>query len=120
VKIIVWSSFLVLALLWTAGAALVAQLTEWSLGILASGTATDLVEAVAQAPIPAWLAPWLNLAGWRELLQGFTALLQSITALLPTADQSLGWLVPFIWIIWGIGMVALLLLTFIGSRLIRA
>jgi hypothetical protein len=33
VKIIVWSSFLMLALLWTAGAALVAQLTEWSLGI---------------------------------------------------------------------------------------
>lgn len=118
-KIIIWSAFVLLALLWTAGAALVAQLTEWSLGILASGTVPDLLGAVAQAPIPPWLAPWLDLAGWRELLQGFTALMQSISAVMPTADQSLAWLVPFIWVVWGLGMVALVLLTFIGSRLIR-
>jgi hypothetical protein len=117
-KAIIWSAFLLLAVLWTAGAALFAQLTEWSLGLLASGSATDLVDRVAQIPIPPWLAPWIDLSGWQELVAWFTAVLQSISAMLPAAGQSLGWLVPLVWIIWGIGMLALLVTTLIGARLV--
>jgi hypothetical protein len=118
VKVIIWSVFLLLAVLWTAGAGLLALLTEWSIGLLASGSATDLVDRAGQIPVPAWLAPWLDLAGWRELLQWFTSVLQTVSALLPSASQSLGWLVPLIWILWGIGLVGLLLVTWIGSRLV--
>ncbi len=117
-KVIIWSVFLLLAVLWTAGAGLLALLTEWSIGLLASGSATDLVDRAGQIPVPAWLAPWLDLAGWRELLQWFTSVLQTVSALLPSASQSLGWLVPLIWILWGIGLVGLLLVTWIGSRLV--
>jgi hypothetical protein len=106
VKVIIWSVFLLLALLWTAGAALFAQLTEWSIGLLASGSAADLVDRVGQIAVPAWLAPWVDLTGWRELLQWFTSVLQTVSALLPSAGQSLGWLVPFIWILWGLGPLA--------------
>lgn len=118
-KVIIWSVFLLLALLWTAGAALFAQLTEWSIGLLASGSAADLVDRVGQIAVPAWLAPWVDLTGWRELLQWFTSVLQTVSALLPSAGQSLGWLVPFIWILWGLGLVAMLLVTLVGSRFVR-
>lgn len=118
-KAIIWSVFLLLAVLWTAGAALFVQLTEWSVGLIAAGSATDLVDRIAQIPVPPWLAPWIDLGGWQELVTWFTALLQSIDALLPSAGQSLGWLVPLIWIVWGLGMVALLVAALIGSRLVR-
>jgi len=119
VKVIIWSVFLLLALLWTAGAGLLALLTEWSIGLLASGSAADLVDRAAQVPVPAWLTPWIDLAGWRELLQWFTSLLQTVSALLPSASQSLGWLVPLICILWGLGLLGLLLVTWIGSRFVR-
>ena len=63
--------------------------------------------------------PRVDLTGWRELLQWFTSVLQTVSALLPSAGQSLGWLVPFIWILWGLGLVAMLLVTLIGSRFVR-
>lgn len=118
-KVIIWSVFLLLALLWTAGAGLFALLTEWSIDLLATGSAADLVYRAGQIPVPAWLAPWLDLAGWRELLQWFTSLLQTVSALLPSASQSLGWLVPLICILWGLGLLGLLLVTWIGSRFVR-
>ena len=119
-KVIIWSVFLLLALLWTAGAGLFALLTEWSIGLLASGSAADLVASAGQIPVPAWLAPWLDLAGWRELIQWSSSVLQTVSALLPSAGQPLGWLVPFIWIAWGLGLVGLLVVTLLGSRFVRA
>jgi hypothetical protein len=59
-----------------------ARLTDWSIGLLASGSAADLVDRVGQIAGPAWL-------------------------------------VPFIWILWGLGLVAMLLVTLVGSRFVR-
>ncbi len=119
-KVIIWSVFLLLALLWTAGAGLLAWLTEWSIGLLSSGSAADLMERAGQITAPPWLGPWFDLAGWRELLQWSTSVLETVSALLPSAGQSLGWLVPVVWIVWGLGLAGLLLLTLIGLRLLRA
>jgi hypothetical protein len=117
-KLFLWCAAVLLALLWTGGIAVTVKIVEWSIGALASGSAAGLAEAAARVPIPQWLAPFVDLAGGRETLIAIAAGLQSLAAALPSATQSLGWLIPTLWVVWGVGVLGLAVLTVIASRLI--
>lgn len=119
VKIILWGVFGLLVLLWTALVAISVEIVQWSSAALAAGGVSGLAEAAASLPIPAWLAPFLDLSGWRETLATLAAWIESLSALLPSLGQSLSWLVPVIWVVWGMGTLTLLVLTLLASRLIR-
>lgn len=118
-KAVIWGAFVLLALLWTGGVIIAIELLEWSAGLIAAGGLGDLTEAAARVPIPGWLAPFVDLAGWREILSSTAAWLSSLSAVLPSPSESLSWLVPLIWVVWGLGTLALLLLTLLASRFLK-
>ena len=110
-KIALWLVFLLLAALWTGGAALAAFAVQWAGQLAASGAATDLGQAAAQAPVPGWLALWgidpALLRGVQEMLLWG---LQALRDVLPAMGSAIGWLVPVVWVFWAIGLVLLLVL----------
>ena len=110
-KLVLWLSFGLLALLWTGGAALVAGVTEWAAQLLASGGVVDWTRAAANVPVPAWIALWVDPQAVRfaqEAAQWALEVLGSMSAALPTAGQLIGWLVPLVWLLWGLGLLLLL------------
>lgn len=117
-KIALWLVTLVLALLWTAGAALTAGVTGWAAGLIASGQAIDVGTSVAQLPVPAWIALWVDPALVQATQEAVLWMLTTFRDSLPWLGAMVGWLVPVIWIGWGIGMVALLALAMGGHLLI--
>ena len=115
-QIVIWLAFLMLAAIWTGGVALTVAIIRWSAGLLQSADGGAALGAFGAIPIPAWLAPFVDLTGWREMLQWGAALWESLRSALPMLGHSLDWLVPIAWIVWGIGLVGLLVLTLIGSK----
>ena len=118
-KLALWGVFVLVAALWTGGAALTAQLVEWSAQGLASGAAGNIGAAAATMAMPVWLAPWIDPAAWAALQQAVSATLGSFAALLPDLGGLVSWLSPLIWVFWGLGLVLLLALTLAGNWLIQ-
>ncbi|MFM8768542.1 MAG: hypothetical protein ACKOD9_12485 [Rubrivivax sp.] len=113
-KTIFWLTFALLALLWTGGAALLAGLTDWAASVLASGTAVDWAKTAAQWPVPGWIALWADPQAVRFVQDAVLWALGALGTLangLPLAGQLIGWLVPLVWLGWGLGMVLMLVLT---------
>lgn len=113
-KVLLWLMFALLALLWTGGAALLAGLTDWAASVLASGTVVDWAKAAAQWPLPGWIALWVDPQAVRFVQEAVLWALGALGTLangLPLAGQLVGWLVPLVWLGWGLGMVVLLGLT---------
>lgn len=118
-KIVLWSLFALAALLWTGGAALMARLVQWSLQGLGTVDLSALGTATATIAVPPWLSPWTDAGAWAALLQALGSLLAGAAALLPALGGLAGWLVPAVWVAWGLGLLALLGATLAGSWLLR-
>jgi len=113
-KAVLWLTFALLALLWTGGAALLAGLTDWAAGVLGSGAAVDWAKTAAQWPVPGWIALWVDPEAVRFVQEAALWALGALGTLadgLPVAGQLVGWLVPLLWLGWGLGIVVLLGLT---------
>lgn len=117
-KIALWIVFAVLALLWTGGAAAVAQLVQWSAQGLASGSAAPLGTIAADAVMPSWLSAWIDPASWSAAQQAIAGALAALSDSLPAIGTAVGWLVPAVWVAWGLGLVALIGLTVVAYWLI--
>jgi hypothetical protein len=117
-KIALWIVFALLALLWTGGAAVVAQLVHWSAQGLASGSAGSLGAFGAGVPVPAWLGAWIDPAAWTAAQQAVAGALTSLSGSLPAIGAAIGWLVPAVWVGWGLGLVALIVFTLLVSWLL--
>jgi hypothetical protein len=109
-KIIVWAVFAVLAVAWTLGAVIVVELVQWSAQFIASGAVTELGRSAAQWPAPAWLAWWLEPAALKALQEGLLTGFEAFRRALPWFGSAVGWLVPLVWVSWGIGVALLLAL----------
>jgi hypothetical protein len=116
-KAVIWIVCGLLAALWTGGAWAAAELTHWAAGLIASGAAVDLGRAVADWPVPAWLAPWVNVAAVQAGQQLLVAALEWLRDAWPSVGALLGWLVPVIWVLWALGLALLLLLAGAGHWL---
>jgi len=76
-----------------------------------SGLAPALGQAVAQWPMPAWTSVWAD-AAWIQAAQGgLTWAVKALHGALPILGSAVGWIVPFIWVLWGLGVVLVLLLS---------
>jgi hypothetical protein len=106
-KILVWSLCAVLALLWTGPAALVAQATRWIASGLASGQIKDFASGAAQWPKPEGLPAWTD-PQWIEVAQSAViAALSFFAELSPYLSSMMAWMVPLVWVLWGIGLIFL-------------
>lgn len=104
-----WIVFAVLALLWTGSAWIASAATQWLAQALASGTAVQAARDVTALPLPAWMQVWIDPA-WLHAMQSFVQwAVEGAGAGLPYAGTATGWLVPVIWVAWGIGFALLLL-----------
>jgi len=119
VKTVIWSAFALFALLWTGGAYLTVEAVQWAARVFSSGEATDLAQAAAAWPVPAWLAPWVDAAWLQSVQQSIVASLAALRGSMPAVGSAVGWLVPAVWVIWAMGMVGLLLLVALGLFLVR-
>lgn len=112
-----WGLFALLALLWTGGALLVAELAQWSAQALSSGTLAEAGRELASRPLPSGVAVWIDPA-WAEAMRSLMLWgLQAGSDLLPLAGAAAGWLVPLVWVFWGLGMLVLLALA-LGAHLV--
>lgn len=118
-KIILWGVFALAALLWTGAAALLAELIQWSAQGLAASDGAAIGTAAATMPMPPWLSPWIDIAAWAALQQTVGGALTSASAVLPILGDVAAWLVPAVWVTWGLGLLALLGLTLVGAWLMR-
>jgi len=107
-KIILWTAFGVLAVLWTLGALILVELVQWGAQVIASGAAMELGRSAAQWPTPAWLALWLDPAAIKATQDGLLTGFEAFRSALPWLGFAVSWLVPLVWISWGIGVALLL------------
>jgi len=117
-KIAIWGAFVFVALLWTGGAALLAQLVEWSAQGLTAGAATAIGTVVATASPPAWLSYWIDATRWAGAQEAVGNALTSLSGVLPAISDAVAWLVPAVWMIWGLGLLALAGLALLATALL--
>lgn len=104
-----WTVFALLTLFWTAAVWITAEATAWMAQALATGTAAQAARDLAAIPLPEWLKYWID-PGWLQPLQSFLQwALDGAGAGLPLVGAATGWLVPAIWIAWGVGLLLLML-----------
>lgn len=104
-----WILFALLALLWTGAAWIAAAATQWVAQALASGTATQVARDVAALPLPQWLKSWIDPAWLQALQSALQWAVDGAGSWLPLTATAAGWLVPAIWVGWGLGLAVLLL-----------
>ncbi len=109
-KIAIWTVFILLFIFWTGGTLLLTELTEWGAQQLAAGEAAALGEAIAQWPVPGWIAVWVDAAWIGAAQDALTWALQALHATLPLLGSAVGWIVPLIWVMWGLGVILVLVL----------
>jgi hypothetical protein len=109
-KIAVWLVFGLAALLWTAVTYFAVRLTQWGTGLLANGNLEPLRSGLAQWPMPDGLPLWLDPAMVQALQQYALLSLEALRDAMPFMGMMMGWLVPVIWVVWGLGVAILLVL----------
>ncbi len=117
-KIALWIVFALLAALWTGTVLVSAELTGWLATTVASGQAGDVITNVGQWPVPAWLSLWIDPA-W---VQGLQAAWVDVMGWLGQSGPALGgvvsWLIPVMWIVWGLVMLMMLAAAIAGHFLL--
>lgn len=106
----IWILVSLLGLLWTSLAWLLGSLSDWLARALASGEAGRAGQAVAEWPLPDWLAVWIDAERLRALQALLLDLLDRAQSALPLLGSALQWLEPMIWVLWALGLGLLLLL----------
>lgn len=107
-RAIVWGVFALLAAGWTGLVAISVQITEWLLGMAASGQVGDVATAAGQWPVPAWLALWVDPAWVQALQAAWLGTAQWLGQVLPSGDGLMGWIAPLLWTGWALGLLCLL------------
>ena len=115
-KALVWGIVALVAVLWSAGIAVLASASGWL--ARSADQAAGSVKGLGELTLPAWVDTWLDPA-WREVLVAFTVGSQEALAwVTPWVGPVLEWVAPLLWVVWGFGMVGLLLLAVGGQFLI--
>ena len=109
-KIAIWIVCFMLLGIWTGGTLLLTELTGWGARQLASGDAAATGAAVAQWPVPAWISLWVDTAWIQAAQGGLTWALTAFDGALPFVGSAVGWIVPLMWVLWGLGALLLLVL----------
>lgn len=107
-KWIIWTVGGVLAALWTGALALTAAVVDWTAQALHQAGSGATPVASLPPELPAWLSAWMEPGTWATEVQTIQRTLQALQSVLPAAGIVAGWLEPLVWALWGLGMLALL------------
>jgi hypothetical protein len=113
-KIVLWVVLAVLLALWSGFAAMSAGLVAWLLTSVADGQINSAAQALGQWPIPAWLSPWVDRAMVADMQVTWLAAVQWLNQVMPSAGSLTAWIVPLIWVLWGVVSLALLVAAVVG------
>ncbi len=114
-----WSVFAFLAVLWTAGTWIVTQFVAWGAQVLGTGRLPQVGYEPADWPLPEWLRIWMDPA-WIAALQTVARdTLEAVAPMLPLAGSALGWVIPLVWFVWGLGFLGLLACAVLAHVLVR-
>jgi hypothetical protein len=119
-KLLIWSSFLILVLLWTGMAMVAVGISDWAMGLLGSGTAIS--DQVAALNLPAWVSLWVPPELVTAIQGTVTGTLAMVGPWLPSPDTLSTLMSVMVWGTWGVGALLLLALAvgahwFSGRRL---
>lgn len=114
-KTTIWLLFGMLALLWTGGIAVTAEVARWAIHALASGNTVDLAELLSRGPMPVLVAMGFDPA---LLKQAMAFLLATIDSLLPLIGAAAGWITPLLWLCWAVVLVLMLAATGVAHLLL--
>lgn len=106
--VLITAVFALLALLWTGGAALTAWLVQWTAQAVASGGALEIGRELGALPVPQWIAVWMDPALVEAARSALLWTLDAASGVLPLAGTAAEWLVPAVWVVWGLGLLVLL------------
>ena len=115
-KLLIWILTAFVALLWTGAAAMLSAAVNW----LAASSADPAIrgaQAMAQWPLPDWLAVWMPPGFIEPLKASISELLGSVVTATSWIAPMLGWLSPLVWIVWGL-VLALMLVLAGGAHLL--
>jgi len=118
-KLLIWTAFALLSIFWTGTALISVELTEWLASTVGTSQVSDVAASVGQWPVPAWLALWVDPA-WIEAIQAsWLQVMGWLGASGPAALGSvLSWLIPLIWVVWGVVLLLMLLAATAGHFLV--
>jgi hypothetical protein len=119
VKLLIWSGFALMVLLWTAGAVAVTGLLHWGAGLVDSAHAVELGQAATSLSVPAWLARWFDIGTIHAALDGIVWTRDTMQQAWPWVGAALQWLVPVTWVLWCLGLALMLLLAGAAHALVR-
>jgi len=115
-KALVWGIVALLAVLWSAGMAVLASVSGWL--ARSADQAAGSVKDLAGLTLPPWMEVWLDPA-WHEALAAFAVASQEALAwVTPWIGPVLEWVAPLLWVVWGFGMLGLVLLAVGGQFVI--
>ncbi len=114
-----WTLFALLALFWTGAAWITAAATGWVAQALASGTATEAARDLAALPVPEVLKPRVEPAWLQALQSALQWAIDAAAAGLPFAGTAAGWLVPAVWVAWGLGLALIVAGAAVAHVLLR-
>lgn len=117
-RILIWSVFGLVALLWTGVSFISAEVIQWASEALASSNPSALENATNNIVIPPIISPLLEPAAWATLFQSVQAALANTAAAIPLAQSIFDWLVPLVWTVWALGLLALIALAVGINRLL--
>lgn len=87
--------------------------------LLANGSVEPLSRGVAQWPLPEGLPLWLDPVMIQALQQYALLSLEALRDAMPYMGMIMGWLVPMLWAVWGLGLACLLVLA-VGAHWLTA
>jgi hypothetical protein len=103
-----WGGLALTGLLWTGAAGLFALGVEWMVqALMSAGNSTVKFDATGLA-IPAWLSPWVDNAAWEAMREWLFVALSGLESIWPLLEGMAGWLVPAVWVVWGLGLMLLI------------
>lgn len=117
-RVLLWAVTAVTALFWTVGAWVATQVLGWAADLTSSGNAADPAGIVAGWSLPAWVAGWIDPGVLGAAFGALVWSLEQARDVGPWLGTALGWLVPLTWIVWGLGLAALIALTLFVQWLI--
>lgn len=112
---LLWGLSILLGLVWTGFAVLSVKSLAWLSERAAQGQLEAGMGLLSQQPLPEPLAVWVESIWWAWMQTA----LASASGWISQLGVAMSWLEPLIWVVWAIGMLALLLLTAILHLVLR-